>query len=84
MGKDHTITNFPSIPLHFANHFILQDIGLCTSSHNKVMALVGQLVEELFPYRSPVFFTQIVIPNDDVDSRDEGIVEVADSVSRRE
>lgn len=84
MGKDHTITNLPSIPLHFANHFILQDVGLCTSSHNKVIALVGQLVEELFPDRSPVFFAQIVVPNDDVNSRDEGIIKVADSVSRQE
>lgn len=48
------------------------------------MALVGQLVEKLFPDCSPVFFAQIVVPNDNVNSGDEGVVEMADPVSRQE
>lgn len=84
-GKWRTIPDLPSIPRDLGDFLVLQHVSLRFPGDGYVFSpLRLEFVEELCPYRCTVLVREVLISNDHVDTGDESIVEVTDSVRCQE
>ena len=75
-----TIPNFTPIPFNLTHSFIVEHVFFGTTCNHKIRSIIFKFVKEELPDLLSVFFSQVLISNNHVDSRNEGIVEVTDSI----
>jgi hypothetical protein len=67
-----------------ADFSVFEDVVLGALRRLEVLTLIVKLVEELRPDCLATLPIQVVVSNDDMDSRDEGIIKVAHAVGCQE